>query len=104
MITAIVLYDLPAGIGLDECREHFTRIAPDFLCVPGFVRKQFICRRDGKEAGGAYMWESQAAAEAFYTGPWVEGIRARYGCNPRISYYETVAIADQASGKAGALD
>jgi hypothetical protein len=29
------------------------------------VRKQFICRRDGKIAGGAYMWESQEAAEAF---------------------------------------
>jgi hypothetical protein len=31
MITAIVLYDLPNTIGLEECREHFTRIAPDFL-------------------------------------------------------------------------
>ena len=104
MITAIVLYDLPDTIGLEECRAHFARIAPDFLGVPGFVRKQFICRRDGKEAGGAYMWESQAAAEAFYTGPWVEGIRARYGCEPRISYYETVAIADKASGTAGAVE
>ena len=104
MITAIVLYDLPETIGLEECRVHFARIASDFLGVPGFVRKQFICRRDGKEAGGAYMWDSQAAAEAFYSGPWVEGIRMRYGCEPRISYYETVAIADKASGRAGALD
>jgi hypothetical protein len=104
MITAIVLYDLPDTIGLEECRAHFARIAPDFLGVPGFVRKQFICRRDGKEAGGAYMWESQAAAEAFYSGPWVAGIRARYGCEPRISYYETVAIADRDSGRAGALE
>jgi hypothetical protein len=104
MITAIVLYDLPDTIGLEECRAHFARIAPDFLGVPGFVRKQFICRRDGKEAGGAYMWESQAAAEAFYSGPWVVGIRARYGCEPRISYYETVAIADRDIGRAGALE
>jgi hypothetical protein len=103
MITAIVLYDLPETIGLKECREHFARIAPDFLRVPGFVRKQFICRRDGKEAGGAYMWESQAAAEAFYAGPWVEDIRARYGCEPRISYYETVAIADRETGTAGGV-
>ena len=77
MITAIVLYDLPNTIGLEECRAHFAKIAPDFLRVPGFVRKQFICRRDGKIAGGAYMWESQEAAEAFYSGPWAEGIRAR---------------------------
>jgi hypothetical protein len=103
MITAIVLYDLPESIGLEECRAHFARIAPDFLGVPGFVRKQFICRPDGKEAGGVYMWETQAAAEAFYSGPWVAGIRERYRCEPRISYYETVAIADKPSGTAGAL-
>jgi len=76
MITAIVLYDLPETIGLEECREHFTRIAPDFLKAPGFVRKQFICRKEGDIAGGVYMWESQAAADAFYSGPWRDGIRA----------------------------
>ena len=53
MITAIVLYDLPPSIGLEECREHFTRIAPDFLKAPGFVRKQFICRKEGGVAGDA---------------------------------------------------
>ena len=52
MITAIVLYDLPPSIGLEECRAHFTNIAPDFLKIPGFLRKQFICARDGKVAGG----------------------------------------------------
>ncbi len=104
MITAIVLYDLPENIGLEECRAHFSKIAPDFLPIPGFIRKQFICQRDGKVAGGSYMWESQAAAEAFYSGSWIEGIRERYGCEPRITYFETVAIADAATGKAGALD
>jgi hypothetical protein len=70
MITAIVLYDLPDAIGLEECRQHFTRIAPDFLKAPGFVRKQFICRKEG---------------------------------DPRIQYFETVALADMATGKAGAI-
>ncbi len=104
MITAIVLYDLPASIGLEECRKHFAAIAPSFLELPGFVRKQFICSADGKVAGGAYMWESREAAEKFYNGPWAEGIRQRYGCDARISYFETVALADKLSGKAGSLD
>jgi hypothetical protein len=103
MITAIVLYDLPETIGLEECREHFTRIAPDFLKAPGFIRKQFICRKEGGVAGGVYMWESQATAEAFYSGPWRDGIRARYGNDPRIQYFETVALTDKATGKAGAI-
>ena len=103
MITAIVLYDLPPSIGLEECRTHFTEIAPDFLKIPGFLRKQFICNRDGKVAGGVYMWESQEAAERFYTGEWLEGIRARYGNDPKITYFETVALTDKASGRAGAI-
>ena len=104
MITAIVLYDLPPEIGLNECRAHFAKIAPDFLKIPGFLRKQFICARDGKIAGGAYMWESQEAAERFDSGEWLAGIRARYGTEPRISYFETVALADKASGQAGGID
>jgi hypothetical protein len=104
MITAIVLYDLPLSIGLEECRAHFTKIAPDFLKIPGFLRKQFICARGGKVAGGVYLWESQEAAERFYTGEWLAGIRDRYGSEPRISYFETVALTDKVTGHAGALD
>jgi hypothetical protein len=103
MITAIVLYDLPSSIGLEECREHFTRIAPDFLKAKGFLRKQFICRKEGGVAGGVYMWESEADAEVFYSGPWRDGIRARYGNDPKIQYFETVALTDKATGKAGAI-
>jgi Putative mono-oxygenase ydhR len=104
MITAVVLYDLPPSIGLEECRAHFSAIAPDFMAVPGFVRKQFICSQDGRVAGGVYMWETQAAAERFYSGPWRKGILERYGNAPRIQYFETVALADKASGYAGVLD
>jgi hypothetical protein len=104
MITAIVLYDLPPFIGLEECRAHFTKIAPDFLKIPGFLRKQFICARGGKVAGGVYLWESQEAAERFYSGEWLAGIRDRYGAEPKISYFETVALTDKVTGHAGALD
>jgi putative monooxygenase ydhR len=104
MITAIVLYDLPPSIGLDECRAHFAKIAPDFLAIPGFLRKQFICAHDGKVAGGVYLWETEEAAERFYSGEWLAGIRARYGSDPRITYFETVALTDRASGQAGGLE
>jgi hypothetical protein len=51
------------------------------------------------------MWESQEAAERFYSGEWLAGIRARYGTEPKISYFETVALTDKASGqRAGSTD
>ncbi len=44
------------------------------------------------------MWESLAAAKAFYAGPWSDGIIARYGGAPRITHYETFAVADAVAG------
>jgi Putative mono-oxygenase ydhR len=104
MITAIVLYRLPSLIGYEECRAHFIAIAPDFLRVPGFLRKHFIYSVAGGVAGGTYLWESLEAAQRFYNGPWLEGIRRRYGADPQITYYETFAIADALAAKAGPAD
>jgi len=84
MITAIVLYQLPPSIGLAECRAHFSAIAPQFVEIPGFLRKQFICAQDGRVAGGVYMWQDRAAAERFYNGPWRDGLVERYGSAPQI--------------------
>jgi len=98
MITAIVLYELPQSITRQQCLAHFHRIAPGFLEAPGFIRKQFIYAVDGKVAGGAYMWKTLESAKAFYSGPWLDGIRERYGNEPTITYFETFAVADQKDG------
>ena len=97
MITAIVQYKLPPHIDLAACAAHFRNIAPGFRAVPGLIRKQFIYADDGW-AGGVYLWQTRAAAEAFYTGPWLDGIRARYGTDPQIKFFETACITDNATG------
>jgi hypothetical protein len=84
MITAFVQYRLPPGIDLTACAEHFRKIAPSFRRVPGLIRKQFIYAEDGW-AGGVYLSKTRADAEAFYSGPWLAGIRERYGMDPQIT-------------------
>lgn len=101
MITALVLYDLPDSIEREACREHFVKIAPGFLEAPGFLRKQFIQEVDSQVAGGVYFWRTLEEAKRFYSGPWADGIRQRYGSEPRITYFETHAIADASTGLAG---
>lgn len=96
MITAIVQYRLPLTIDLAACAEHFRKIAPGFRRVHGLIRKQFIYAEDGW-AGGVYLWRSRAAAEAFYTGPWLDGIRERYGMDPQIKYFETACVTDNSA-------
>jgi hypothetical protein len=98
MITAIVQYRLPASISQEDCAAHFRTIAASFQAVPGLLRKQFI-HGDAEWAGGVYLWESRQQAEAFYSGPWLEGIRQRYGMNPVIRYFETAAITDNVTGQ-----
>ena len=95
MITAIVQYKLPPSIDLNACAEHFRNIAPGFRSVPGLVRKQFIYAEDGW-AGGVYLWQSRADAEAFYSGAWLDGIRERYGMDPQIKYFHTACVTDNA--------
>jgi hypothetical protein len=97
MITAIVQYKLPPRIDLDARTAHFRNIASDFRTVPRLMRKQFIYAEDGW-AGGVCLWETRAAAETFYTGPWLDGIRERYGVDPHITFFETACITDNAIG------
>ena len=97
MITAIVLYKLPSHIDQEACAAHYRAIAPGFRDVPGLIRKQFIYAEDGW-AGGVYQWETREAAAAFYAGPWVDGIRERYGMDPQIRFFETACITDNAIG------
>jgi hypothetical protein len=96
MITAIVQYKLPPSIDLAACAEHFRKIAPGFQQVPGLIRKQFIYAEDGW-AGGVYLWQTRKDAEAFYSGPWLAGIRERYGMDPEIRYFHTAVVTDNAA-------
>jgi hypothetical protein len=97
MITAIVRYPLPPHIGRAECLAHYKRIAPDFGPVPGLIRKQFIWGEHGL-AGGVYQWTDIESARRFYSGPWLDGIRTRYGADPEIEYFETLVITENPGG------
>jgi hypothetical protein len=56
VITAIVLNDLPPDIGLEECRAHFTKIAPDFLENSGSISTV----RCGAGRTGPALWRANA--------------------------------------------
>jgi hypothetical protein len=97
MIIATVRYKLPPHIDCTACRKHFHNIAPGFRDVPGLISKHFICGEDGW-AGGVYQWQRIEDAKAFYCGPWLDGIVARYGMKPQIELYEVFAVTDNARG------
>ena len=60
MITAIVQFQLPAPVSLQEATRMFESTAPKYQNLPGLIRKYYLRSEDGRTAGGVYLWESRA--------------------------------------------
>ena len=93
MITSVVRYRMPSSIDYNDCLTHYEKIAPDFRNVKGLVSKHFIYGDHGV-AGGVYQWETLEDAQAFYSGPWLQGIIDRYGVEPEVEHFTVFCITD----------
>ena len=94
MITALVQFALASPISLAEATQRFESSAPKYQNLPGLVRKYYIRSEDGRSAGGIYLWESRAAAEAVYNGEWRERVAKLYGGKPTIVWFDTPVVVD----------
>ena len=100
MITAIVQFQLPAPVSLQEATRMFESTAPKYQNLPGLIRKYYLRSEDGRTAGGVYLWESRAAAEKVYSGEWRERVATLYGNAPQVVYFDTPVIVDNLAGGA----
>jgi len=94
MITALVQIKMPAPMSLETAREVFAGTASKYLEIPGLIRKYYLLSEDGNTAGGVYLWESRAAAEAMYNPDWFVFIREKYGVDPQLTYFESPVVVD----------
>jgi Putative mono-oxygenase ydhR len=98
VIVAIVRFDLPNPLSLDEARHAFEASAPSYESIPGLLRKHYLISDDGRVGGGVYLWESRQHAEATYNDSWRDRLTARYGAPPRVEYfYSPVTVNPVAS-------
>ncbi len=100
MITAIVQFQLPAPISLEEAARRFESSAPKYKNLPGLIRKYYLRSEDGARAGGVYLWETRQAAEAVYNGEWRARVKQLYGSEPDIAWFDTPVIVDNLAGGA----
>lgn len=94
MIVAIVTFNLPKPWSVAEAAAVFKSTAPKYLGKPGLVRKHYFVAEGGNRAGGIYLWESKAAAEACYTREWRNMVTEKYGAPPDILYAEVPVSVD----------
>lgn len=94
MITVITMFQLPSPITRDEARRIFLSTAPRYQDVAGLFRKCYVLSEDGASAGGIYLWNSRAEAEAMYTESWRVFVREKYGTEPSVTYFESPVVVD----------
>lgn len=100
MIVAIVRFALPTPITLEEAARTFESSAPKYQNLPGLLRKYYIRAEDGRSAGGVYLWESRAAADAVYNGEWRERVAKLYGSQPQVEFLDCPVVVDNSASTA----
>lgn len=99
MVVAVVTYALPRAASIADVRRAAASGAHRYLNLPGLLRKNYWLSEDGMRAGGIYVWESRARAEAFYTPEWKQFVTRQYGAAPEIVYLYSPVMVDNAAGR-----
>jgi hypothetical protein len=99
MITEYVLFDLPSGISREEVVAGMHEVAPRWQKEPKLIRKTFVFDPQANQAGAFYLWADRASAEAAHDEAWRQRIRTTYKSEPRIRYFDTPLVVDNALGK-----
>jgi|TARA_B100000315_G_scaffold249626_2_gene281140 hypothetical protein len=97
MITVLVRFKLPDGVGSEQYKKTAEEAAPRFQGMQGLKTKYFLYNEEGY-GGGFYVWESREQAEALYTEGWADAMQERMASRPEVTYFETSVVVDNESG------
>ena len=89
----IVQFDLPKRTRAQAVSGGVST-APTYrgLAQDGLIRKDYLNGDDG--TGGVYLWESRAAAQAWFTEARIAMLTERFGVRPRLTWYDTHVTVD----------
>lgn len=94
----VVQFDLPKRAE-EQAIKGATSTAPIYrdLAKQGLIRKDYLNGDAG--TGGVYLWESRAAAEAWFTEERMADLTKRFGARPRLTWYDTHVTVDNLKGE-----
>ena len=94
----VVQFDLPKRAE-EQAIKGATSTAPIYrdLATQGLIRKDYLNGESG--TGGVYLWESRAAAEAWFTEERIADLTKRFGARPRLTWYDTHVTVDNLEGE-----
>ena len=97
MHTVMWTFKVPARTSKAQVIEIINATAHTYEGVPGLIRKYYGITPDGTSLVGIYLWESKAAADAFYTADWVALVTKRWAAlPPHRQEWETPMVVESA--------
>ena len=97
MIGTLVTFRYPGDFDAAKIREIAETARPRFENMPGLRSKVFTVNANAHEAVNVYVWESEAAARAFFDEELLQRVTALYGVRPSIAFVEIAALVDNAT-------
>ena len=65
-----------------------------FEGMPGLRQKTFTISPATREARNVYLWDSDEAAQAFFTSELVERVTQLYGVRPAVEFAQIAALVE----------
>ena len=101
MIAVFVTFDYDEGFDRERIAGIAEHAKDTFVGMPELRSKAFTIDEGSKIARNVYLWESEEAAQAFFTPELAERITGFYGVAPRIEFADVAAFVDNAAAAVG---
>lgn len=96
MHTVMWTFKVPAGTSKAQLIDTIGATAHTYEGIPGLIRKYYGIAPDGASLVGIYLWDSAAAANAFYTPEWEAMVTKRWAAPPQRQDWETPMVVESA--------
>lgn len=97
MVGVFVKFQYPDGFNVEKIEKIANGARQKFVGMPGLRSKAFAFDATANLAVNFYVWESRAAADAFFTPQLVEGVTGLYGVRPEVQFVEIATLVDNAN-------
>lgn len=94
MIGVSVVFDYNGDFDRSRVIEVAKKARNMFEGLPGLRFKFFTLDEKQNRAMNFYVWDSQEAAEAFFTEELRERVTGLYGVSPTVSFLEIAELVD----------
>jgi hypothetical protein len=96
MIGVVVTFDFGDNFDEQAVRKIAESSRARFEGMDGLRSKAFTFSSRKREAMNFYVWDSEDAAEAFFSEQLLERVTGLYGVRPSVEFVQIAALVDNA--------